>query len=299
MSAGLKEKAFLIDASIVFFRYYYSMPDRWFSADFGFSTAATYGFCLWLQRLLIDQQPRYVAACFDESLGTCFRNDIDPNYKCSRPLADEGLKFQLMACKTVCELMGIPAYASNRYEADDLLGTLAAKNRQIGRNNVIISRDKDLGQLMNQGDALWHYPDGERLNMQKVTAQWGVAASQIPHLLALTGDVVDDIPGVPGVGPKTAAQLLRVAGTVEQLYSDLSCVALMPIRGARKLADKLAPFETQVMRALQLTTIDCDAPLGRRFQMRRRQMDWPSLVNYTQQLGFTLPHDLKLQKASI
>lgn len=115
---------FLIDASIYIFQYYFSLPDHWFSEDDSYPTAAVYGYTAFLVRLLKKHQPQRIAACFDESLDQCFRNEIYPDYKSSRALPDEALAFQLRACQTITRLLGIATYASERYEADDLLGSL-------------------------------------------------------------------------------------------------------------------------------------------------------------------------------
>src|SRR5690554_4872288 len=105
----------LLDASIFIFQYYFSLPDNWLSEE-GYSTNAVYGYTAFLLRLLEEQRPEHIAACFDESLGSCFRNSIYLDYKCSRPPADEALAFQLRACREVSELLGIASFSSSDYE---------------------------------------------------------------------------------------------------------------------------------------------------------------------------------------
>ena len=139
----------LIDASIYIFRYYFAMPDRWFSEKKGWSTAAVYGFTTFLIQLL-QQQPLRIAACFDESLGSCFRNDIFPAYKSSRVLPDECLAFQLSACREVSELLGLACFSSDRYEADDLLASLYQDLKRSPRPIAVLTSDKDLGQLLSR-----------------------------------------------------------------------------------------------------------------------------------------------------
>ena len=162
------EHLFIIDASIYIFKYYFSMPDRW-AATNGRPTETVYGYALWLYRFLRDQQPRKVVACFDESLSSCFRNEIYPDYKSSRALPDDDLAFQLLACKRITELMGVSCYASPVYEADDLIGTFAHAAFRKDLPYVILSRDKDLSQLLyGENAALWNYPDDEPLQQQCV-----------------------------------------------------------------------------------------------------------------------------------
>jgi len=212
------------------------MPDNWYSKD-DYPTAAVYGYTTFLIRLLEQEQPKHIAACFDESLGTCFRNQIYPNYKISQPPADDALAFQLKACREITELLNIASFVSPRYEADDLLGTLVRVLRRGKAPIAILTRDKDLGQLLKrEQDYLWDYSKGEKTNRKGVHAKFGVHPEQLIDYLALVGDSIDDIPGVPGLGPKTAQGLLSHFGNVDKLFKSLHQVAALPIRGAAKLS---------------------------------------------------------------
>jgi 5'-3' exonuclease len=289
----MSEAAFLIDASIPIFRYYFALPDHWTSRD-GFGTAAVYGYTHWLRRLLLAERPSYIAACFDERLGTCFRHELDPIYKSSRVAPDEALAYQLRACREVTELMGVATYGSPTFEADDLLGSLAVLNRSHGRRTLLITRDKDLGQLLAEGDQLWHYPDEDPMDPAAFAARWGVPPVQMADYLALVGDKIDDIPGVPGVGAKTACALLAHFGSVAGLLANLHQVALLPLRGARSLAAKLAEHEPRIRLNLRLATICCDAPLTNPVRLARSPVDWARLLPYTEHLGFRLKQDVDL-----
>ena len=153
-----QKPSLLIDASIYIFQYYFAMPDNWLSKKDAWPTAAVYGYTCFLIRLLKEQRPERIAACFDESLGSCFRNQIYVNYKSSRALPDEALAFQLNACKKITQLLGIKTFASKTFEADDLLGSLYHRSRRSTRPIAVLTRDKDLGQLIiRDQDFLWDY----------------------------------------------------------------------------------------------------------------------------------------------
>ncbi len=278
---------YLLDASIVYFRYYFSMPDHWVSED-GVPMGAVYGFAHWLKRFLAQRQPLHMAVCFDESLGTCFRNALDPQYKCSRPPADEIIRYQLSACQTLCGAMGLSVYKSEQYEADDLIGTLAHRFRAPQKVCCIMSRDKDLQQLLKPGDIWWDYPDGKCLDYANSTLSWGVSPEQLPDYLALVGDTVDDIPGVPGIGAKTAVRLLQTFGSIKNLYQQLDAVASQPWRGAKSVADKLRQAQSRVKLNQKLTKIHIGAKLNSRYSVKIKRMD-PSVVRaVVKPMGFSL-----------
>ena len=148
---------YLIDASIYIFRHYFGLPDNWHSQD-GYSTQAVYGYLKFLLSFIEEESPEYIAAAFDESLGNCFRNQIYPAYKANRVLPDEALAFQLNACVEVTGILGITGLASDTHEADDIIGTLAKRGRQMnGRQIIVVSRDKDLMQLVGANDVIWDF----------------------------------------------------------------------------------------------------------------------------------------------
>ena len=282
--------AYLIDASIAIFRFYFSLPARWTSRD-GYGTAAVYGYTHWLRRLLLAERPVFIAACFDESIGSGFRHQLDARYKSRRAKPDDALAYQLRACREVSELLGVPTFSSTRYEADDLIGTLAGFHRRAGRANVLVSRDKDLAQLLGPGDQLWHYPDGVPLDPERFAARFGFLPAQLPDYLALVGDPVDDIPGVPGVGPKSARTLLQHLGSLDEILQHPRAVADLPLRGAARLAEVIAAHESQLRLCRQLTAVCCDAPLEAPVRLHRGRVNWDRLLDYTQHLGFRLSFD--------
>ena len=280
----------LIDASIYIFQYYFALPDHWFSEKESWPTAAVYGYTAFLSRLLKEQQPRRVAVCFDESLDQCFRNEIYVDYKCSRALPDEALAFQLSACKQVTQLLGLQTYASHRYEADDLLGSLYQRCLRSQVPVAILTRDKDLGQLLcRKQDFLWDYSSAnkDRFYTHDIEQKFGVRPSQLIDYLALVGDSVDDIPGVPGVGKKTAQALLQQLGSVDLAFAQLDTLSALPIRGAKQLASKLNDHREQIAMAQQLATIVTDLPLIKSVSALDRQViHTKKLAAFCTDMGF-------------
>ena len=259
---------YLIDASIYIFRSYFSLPENWHSKISGkesYSTQAVYGYLNFLLKLLEQASPNYIAAAFDESLGSCFRNEIYPGYKANRVLPDEALEFQLNACVEVTELLGIAGLASDTHEADDIVGTLAKSGRDQGHKIVVVSGDKDLSQLViNDQDVIWDFGKKDPQDRLAVKEYMGVWPEQIADYLALVGDSIDCIPGVPGVGAKTAIGLLNHFEGIDKLLSaDASDIAGVPVRGAKKLPAKIADYREQILMAQKLTCIADDAPVGK------------------------------------
>lgn len=239
-----RESAYCIDASIYIFRAYFSMPEVWFSPD-GYALNAVHGYTRFLLNTLPQLSDRVVGVAFDESLGTCFRNDVYPGYKSSRALPDESLAFQLEACRQVSELLGLFCHASQTYEADDILATMARRNRAQGRRIVIVSRDKDLAQLvLGEGDCLWDPAGQTEMDAAAVQEKFGVAPADMVDLQTLIGDKSDDIPGIKGLGIKTAAALINEFGSVEAI------VELAENEPDRLLACKIRGIKGHVQRLL-------------------------------------------------
>ncbi len=251
---------YLIDASIYIFRAYFSMPDRWFSPS-GYSVNALYGYCHFLLKFLSSNRPESIAAAFDESLGSCFRNDIYPAYKSSRVLPDPELAYQLSACQSLTELLGLQSVASERYEADDIIASFAAIARNRNQAVCILTHDKDLGQLLqSDSDWLWDYAKDRKLDRRAYREHYGLEPGQLLDYLALMGDSVDDVPGVPGIGEKTAKQLLITFGSISAIYADLDAVTASSIRGAAKLSEHLHEYREQIAMAQQLVLLEEQVP---------------------------------------
>jgi len=267
----------LIDASFFVFRAYYSVGLEMTDGD-GQPVNAVYGFGRFLGDLLEEAKPEHVAVAFDESLTTSFRNAIYPAYKANREPAPPELKRQFGLCRELCRLLGVAEFGSATHEADDIIGTIATRLRISGHRAVLVTRDKDLAQLVRDGDHYWDYAGERRFAYCDIEGQFGVRPERMADFLALTGDSVDNIPGIPGVGPKTAAALLRAFASLEEIYEGLDRVGALPIRGAGKLAEKLATHREAAYFARRLTVIACDMPLDVNAEtLRRRRPDLAAL----------------------
>ena len=251
-------QALLIDSSIYIFKSYFTLPEKWHADETGYSTHALYGFANFLLELLKKQQPQFIFCAFDESLQTGFRHQLCPNYKINRELPDEALAFQLNACRQLCRVLGITEMASNQYEADDLLGAMAKQVRSAEMQPVIVTRDKDLTQIIQQGDLYWDIGKSQPKDYKQLERELGVGCHQMADYLALVGDNSDSIAGVPGVGPKTARELLSWMPSVEHIIENSDQLGDLPIRGAAKLSDKIVDNQQQLLLSRQLATIVTD-----------------------------------------
>jgi DNA polymerase-1 len=277
---------YLIDASVYVFRAYYSMPPDMTDRD-GNPVHALFGFARFLGDLIERARPRYLAVAFDESLTSSFRNQIYPAYKANREPAPADLKLQFERCREFCRHMGLAEFGSAEYEADDIIGTLHARFRRQGHCTTVVTRDKDLAQLIREGDIYWSYADNLQLRHHEIEEHFGVPPERYADYLALTGDPVDNIKGVPGVGPKTAGVLMKAFASLEELYDNLDDVAALPIRGASKLAARLTEHREAAFLARRLTEIARDMPLTcERDHLVCRSPDVPALTAFYDQQNF-------------
>ncbi|MCB1845704.1 MAG: flap endonuclease [Halioglobus sp.] len=251
---------YLIDGSVYVFRAWFSMPDDMLD-DEGNPVNALYGFFRFLGDFMERVQPEHVAVLFDERLSSSFRSEIYPAYKANRDPAPPELKRQFELCRQYVRALGIMECSHPEYEADDLIGTLVTSGRSKGMASTIVSRDKDLAQLISQQDIFWDFSGRGQLRYEQIPEVFGVWPEQIADFLALAGDAVDNIPGVPGVGKKTAAALLQHFGSLQDVYGNLDRVHEVTVRGARTLGAKLELHRPAAMLARQLTGIACDAPI--------------------------------------
>jgi len=252
---------YLIDASIYIFRAWYSVPVSLYNRE-GMPINALHGFAGFLGSFLEQVEPGHVAVVFDESLTSSFRNSIYPDYKANREDPPAELRQQFAWCRKLVRHLGLAEYASDTYEADDIIGTLAARLRRPGVPIVILSADKDLAQLLEPGDLFWDFARNRRYACADVPAWLGVEAGQVADWLALTGDSVDNIPGIPGIGAKTAAALLAHFGSLTELYRQVETVAGLPLRGAARIQRLLQEHREAAMLARQLTGIAVDPEMA-------------------------------------
>lgn len=249
----------LVDASPYIFRAFFSLPDSIRDGD-GRPVNAVYGFASFLIKLVETEEPTHLGLAFDRSLTTSFRNELYPGYKAGRELPPPELEAQIDLCVELGRAFGAPAYIDERYEADDLIAALVADLAAGGHGAVIVTSDKDLAQLVNDRVALWDFARDERYGPAEVAAKLGVRPEQVADFLGLAGDPVDSIPGVPGVGRKTAAALLAAFEDLESVYEGLDRVPELPIRGARSLAAKLAEHREAAFLSKRLATVAPEAP---------------------------------------
>lgn len=250
----------LIDASLYIFRAWHSLPDDIVDSN-GAPANAVHGFTRFLMELLMQARPSHVLVAFDESLTTSFRTAIYPQYKANRPPAPAALVKQFAACRQVVAALGLASHADGRYEADDLIGSAALAMRVHGFRSVIVSADKDLAQLVGTHDEQWDPARRLRWNADGVLERMGVRPDQVADFLALTGDAVDNIPGVPGIGAKTAAHLLAHFDSLDTLLERADEVAFLRVRGAARAAQSLRQYAHVARQSRMLTGIALDAPV--------------------------------------
>ena len=289
---------YLVDASLYVFRAWHSMPDQFHDAD-GWPTNAVHGFARFLLELLEQERPKHIAIAFDEALDSCFRNKLYPAYKANRDPAPEELKRQFTHCKALCAALGLNVLAHAEYEADDLIGSALHSARPRGFRGVIVSADKDMSQLLMEADEQWDYARGLRWGMAGVKARHGVEATQIADYLALTGDAVDNIPGVTGIGAKSAAILLAHFGSLDTLLTRIDEVAFLRLRGAAQMAVRLHEQREHALLWRQLATIALDAPVdGAEPDFVRAGVDAGMLEGLSESLRFGPMTRRRLQAAA-
>ncbi|HEV7121860.1 MAG TPA: 5'-3' exonuclease H3TH domain-containing protein [Rhodanobacter sp.] len=258
-SIQARPTAHLVDGSLYVFRAWHSMPNEFFDGD-GHPVNAVHGYARFLCELLERARPDHIAVAFDASLTSSFRNAIYPAYKANRELPPPDLERQFVQCRALTEALGVHMMIDHDYEADDLIGSTVWNLRALGWRSVIVSADKDFGQLLGEHDEQWDYARGLRWGPAGVHDKLGVHPHQIADYLALCGDSVDNIPGVPGIGAKTAAALLSHFGSLDALLERIDEVAFLRMRGAASCTMKLRQHAEQARLCRRLTRIALDAP---------------------------------------
>lgn len=273
---------YLVDASVYIFRAWFSIPDS-MTDPAGRPVNALFGYSRFLVELMQRAAPERIGVAFDESLTTSFRNEIYPLYKANRESAPPELKQQLDRCRAFTEALGIACFASPVWEADDLIGTLATR---AADPVTIVSSDKDLAQLIGETDRLWNYTADRVLDRDAVHSQYGVWPEQVADMLALAGDAVDNIPGVRGIGIKTAVALLSHFGSLDAIYARLDEVPWLKLRGAASVSRKLAAGRDEALLSRKLATIVRDADIGDA-DLAWRGVDHAALTRSCEEAGFS------------
>lgn len=245
----------LIDGTALLFRSYFS-PGLRFTAPDGTKVGGVLGLTQVLARYVTQLKAQRVAVVFDAGRLT-FRNRIDPTYKANRGEPPEDLVPQFELAREATRVLGLHPLSVLDYEADDLLATLAERLAPVDR--VLVSGDKDLIQLLGPG--VWISDDkGQRLTAADAESKYGVRPEHWTSFQALCGDSVDNVPGVPGIGAKTAAALIGALGDLQSIYANLDRVAQVEVRGAKSLAAKLSKHREAAERSLKLVTLHRSVP---------------------------------------
>jgi DNA polymerase I len=248
----------LVDGSSYVYRAFHALP--MLTTSSGRNTGAVRGVISMLRRLQADYPDSPVAVVFDAK-GKTFRDEIFAEYKAHRPPMPDELREQIEPIHEIVKAMGLPFICEPGVEADDVIGTLARQASEQGRHVVISTGDKDMAQLVNGHITLVNTMTNTVLDEAGVEAKFGVPPSLIIDLLALTGDKADNIPGVPGVGEKTALGLLQGLGGLDAIYANLEQVAQLSFRGAKTMAAKLEQEKNSAYLSYLLATIKTDVPL--------------------------------------
>lgn len=286
MSHAVSDPVYLIDASVFIFRSYYAVPNTLVDGD-GNAVNALHGFARFIGDVLEKVKPVHIGVAFDESLVTSFRKNLYPAYKANREPAPVELKRQFALCRQACEAMGTACFSSNEYEADDIVGTLSVMARNAGRNMIVLSRDKDLSQLVRPGDEYWDYIGEKRYAYDDIAQRFGVIPERMACYLALMGDAVDNIRGVPGIGAKTASTLFNHFSSIHHLYENLDQVLKLKLRNAGFVVGQLRDHKEDALLARQLTEIACNIPMGATLDsLQRREPDLKRLDDLYDAAGF-------------
>ncbi|MGV7091520.1 DNA polymerase I [Siccibacter turicensis] len=248
----------LVDGSSYLYRAYHAFPPLTNSA--GEPTGAMYGVLNMLRSLIMQYQPTHAAVVFDAK-GKTFRDELFEHYKSHRPPMPDDLRAQIEPLHEMVKAMGLPLLAVSGVEADDVIGTLAREAEKAGRAVLISTGDKDMAQLVTPGITLINTMTNTILGPEEVVTKYGVPPELIIDFLALMGDSSDNIPGVPGVGEKTAQALLQGLGGLDTLYGEPEKIASLSFRGAKTMAAKLADNKEVAYLSYQLATIKTDVEL--------------------------------------
>jgi len=246
-----KKHLVLVDGSSYLYRAFHAMPSL--SNSKGMPTGAAYGITNMLRRLLADYDPSHLAVIFDAK-GKTFRDDMYPEYKAHRPPMPDEMRKQLDAIHSLVKALGMPLLEVPGVEADDVIGTLAQQGEKCGFEVTISTGDKDMAQLVNKSVTMVNTMDGSRLDPQGVEDKFGVSPEQMVDYLALVGDAVDNVPGVPKVGPKTAVKWLKEYGSLDKIMAGADKIG-------GKVGENLRDCLDRLPLSRQLVTIKCDVAL--------------------------------------
>ncbi|NOJ04408.1 DNA polymerase I [Vibrio splendidus] len=248
----------LIDGSSYLYRAFHAYPGTMSNGDI--PTNAVYGVVNMLRSMMRQFASDRIAVIFDAK-GKTFRDDMYPEYKANRPPMPDDLRCQIEPLHNVIRAMGLPLISIPGVEADDVIGTLASQASAMGMPVLISTGDKDMAQLVDDNVTLINTMTNVVMDREGVIEKFGIPPELIIDYLALMGDKVDNIPGIPGVGDKTATALLQGIGSIEKLYQNLDDIAALGFRGSKTMAKKLADNKDNADMSYQLATIKLDVEL--------------------------------------
>lgn len=258
------ERLYLIDGSAYVYRAFHAV--RGLANSKGMPTNAIFGFTRMLIKLIQEREPEYVVMFFDAK-GPTFRHEMYSQYKANRPPMPEDLVCQLPYIKQVTAGFNIPVVEMSGYEADDLIGTYARLAETAGFEVVMVTADKDFVQLVTGTTIVWDPMKDKIIDMEGIRSEFGIEPSQTIDMMGFSGDSADNIPGVPGIGPKTALKLIQNFGSMESLYERIDSVK------SPKQREKLLEYKDQALLSRKLVTIDTHAPVE--FSIQSLQVEPP------------------------
>lgn len=278
---------FLVDGSAYIFRAFHALPPLTRKSD-GLPVGAVSGFCNMLWKLLQDARntevgvtPTHFAVIFDYSSKT-FRNDLYADYKANRDEPPDDLRPQFGLIREATRAFNVPCIETEGYEADDIIAAYCSEVEKVGAKATIVSSDKDLMQLVTDHVSMYDTMKDRQIGIAEVIEKFGVGPEKMIDLQSLTGDATDNIPGVPGIGPKTAAQLLTEYGDLDTLLARASEIK------QNKRRENLIEFADQARLSRQLVTLDVKTPLDLPLDaLALEEQDGPKLVGFLKTMEFT------------
>jgi len=280
----MRKTIYLIDGTAYIHRAYHAI--RNLTNSRGLPTNAVYGFTRMLIKLLEDRNPQYIVILFDTK-GPTFRHEMFEEYKANRPPMPEDMALQIPYIKEITSAFNLSQVEMTGFEADDLIGTLARKAEKAGFEVVMVTGDKDFMQLVTENISIWDPMKDKVINPDTIRSDMGVEPGQIIDIMGLSGDTADNIPGVPGIGPKTALKLIKTFENITELYCRVDTIT------RKKQHENLVKFKEQALLSQKLVTIDTNAPIG--FEAEKfkiKEPDTASLTKLFKKLEFR-----QLQKA--
>lgn len=273
----------LVDGSAYLFRAFHALPPL--ATKQGQPTGAIKGVISMLKKIQQQFNPKQMIVVFDAK-GKNFRHERYPAYKANRPPMAQELACQIAPLQALIRALGFPLLIEAEVEADDVIGTLATQAAAAGEFVIISSGDKDFAQLVNDRIVMYNSMNDVYWDRAAVEAKFGIPPERMIDYLALLGDKIDNIPGVPGIGEKTAVLLLKNLGGLNQLYQNLEQVAYMGLRGGKNLQQKLQEHHQQALLSYELATIKIDVPLPHFTSLHQQPLVLDELKNWYQQLEF-------------